>query len=190
MEAFLSELLPRILGAGVTYKLHNFGSKQALLKKLRPRLMGYSEWITADYRIIVLIDEDREDCKALKQRIIDDIEGAGLTHKSAVAQGAPFQCAARIVVEELEAWLLGDVAAVREAYPRVPASLASKAGFRDPDAIRGGTWEAFERILQRAGYYKTGLPKVEVATNIAPHVDPGRNTSKSFIVFRDLMMGL
>jgi hypothetical protein len=58
-----------------------------------------------------------------------------------------------LAIEELEAWFFGDMDAVRALYPRVPETLEQRAGFRDPDAIRGGTWEALERILQRAGYF-------------------------------------
>jgi hypothetical protein len=39
-------------------------------------------------------------------------------------------------------------------YPRVSKSTPERAKYRDPDAIAGGTWEAFERILQNAGYFK------------------------------------
>ena len=49
-----------------------------------------------------------------------------------------------------------------------------------PDAIAGGTWEAFERVLRQAGYFGGGLPKIEVAREMAKHMDPARNTSASF----------
>ncbi|MEJ7893693.1 MAG: DUF4276 family protein [Solirubrobacteraceae bacterium] len=80
------------------------------------------------------------------------------------------------------AWFFGDVHAMREAYPKVPRTLASQAEFRDPDAITGGTWEALERVLARAGYYTTGMPKVEVARRISAYMDPQGNTSRSFQV--------
>jgi hypothetical protein len=67
----------------------------------------------------------------------------------------------------------------------VPARVGTRARFRDPDGIAGGTWEAFEQIMQSAGYFPGGLAKVEAANQIAPHMDPARNTSRSFQVFRD-----
>ncbi len=88
------------------------------------------------------------------------------------------------VVEELEAWYFGDIEALRTAYPRLPASLGAKATFRNPDAIAGGTWEALDRELKRAGY-REGLAKFAAAQAIAPHLDPERNRSRSFQVFRD-----
>ena len=69
--------------------------------------------------------------------------------------------------------------------PRVPKNLQDQAKYRDPDAIRGGTYEALEHILKRANYYKGNLPKREVAQNIARHMESSRNRSRSFQVFVD-----
>ena len=91
----------------------------------------------------------------------------------------------RIAIEELEAWYFGDWPAVRAAYPGVSANIPGRAAYRDPDAIAGGTWEAFERILQRHGYFGQGLAKVQAATDIGDHIDAARNRSRSFAVFRD-----
>jgi hypothetical protein len=91
----------------------------------------------------------------------------------------------RLAVEELEAWFFGDWQAVKAAYPKVSASVPEKQGYRDPDAIQGGTWEALEKVLKRHGYFQTGLRKIEAARSIAQHMVPERNRSKSFQVFRD-----
>ena len=96
----------------------------------------------------------------------------------------------RIAIQELEAWYFGDWDAVRAAYPRVSETVPRRTGYRDPDAIAGGTWEAFERVLQRSGYFAGGLRKIQAARSIAPHVDPVRNTSHSFQVFRDALLEL
>jgi len=86
----------------------------------------------------------------------------------------------RIAVEELEAWFFGDIVALAGAFPRVSPTLGQQAAFRDPDGIEGGTWEVLERVLQRAGYFGGGLPKIEVAREVARHMDSTRNTSRSF----------
>ena len=130
------------------------------------------------------MDRDDDDCRELKQRLNRAAEDAGMRTKTATPPGQRFQIANRIAIEELEAWFFGDWAAVQAAYPRVPATLPLKAGFRDPDAIRGGTWEALERELKKAGYFKTGLRKMECARAVAVHMDAARNTSKSFQSFR------
>jgi hypothetical protein len=74
---------------------------------------------------------------------------------------------------------------VQAAYPRVPATIPQKAGFRDPDAILGGTWETLEHVLKKSGYFKSGLRKMECARTVAQHMDPARNSSKSFQAFSD-----
>jgi len=179
MEEALKNLLPRLLPADTTYRLLNFQGKHNLLKQLPARLRGYS-WITEDYRIVVLIDEDRQNCLALKQQMEDAAQQAGLSTKTR-AGGTRFQVLNRIVIEELEAWFLGDMEALRRAYPRLPEGLPRK--FNNPDAVSGGTWEALERTLQRQGYFKGGYLKVEAARAISAHMDPARNRSKSFQVF-------
>ena len=73
-------------------------------------------------------------------------------------------------------------------YPRVSPNVPQQAGYRDPDAIQGGTWEAFERILKKRGYFRNGrLRKTEAARAIASNIDPARNRSRSFAAFRDAL---
>lgn len=55
--------------------------------------------------------------------------------------------------------------------------------FVEEPSIKGGTWEAFERILKRAGYFSTGLRKTECARQIARNMDVTQNRSHSFKVF-------
>jgi len=177
LQRFIGKLLPK--STGVAYRV--FRGKQDLLKKLPERLKGMS-WIPADHRIVVLVDEDRQDCLVLKAQLEKAAHDAGLLTKSA-AKDKVFKVLNRIAVEELEAWFLGDLAAIQKAYPRFKPSHVAAANRRDPDAVKGGTSEALKRALQQAGYYSTGLPKIEVARNIADHIDVARNTSASFKQF-------
>ncbi len=183
-EAALELVVPRVVGPDVTFRFHAHQGKQDLLSVLAGRLRGYASWMPADWRIVVLIDEDRQDCHNLKARLDDIARAIPLTPKTAVAAGRSFHVLNRIAVEELEAWFFGDVQALREAYPRVPESLGRRSRYRDPDAIGGGTCEALERVLQEAGYHRGGLSKTAAARDIARHMDPGRNRSRSFQVFR------
>ncbi|MDY6832576.1 MAG: DUF4276 family protein [Thermodesulfobacteriota bacterium] len=96
----------------------------------------------------------------------------------------------RLAIEELEAWFFGDPEALVQAYPRVPKTIGKRASFRKPDAIAGGTWEALERVLKKASYYPNGISKVETARNISRYMEPNRNSSKSFQVFRDALSEL
>lgn len=179
MESFLQGLLPRLLPQNCTFEIHPFQGKQDLLGKLQERLRGYRHWLPAGWRLIVLVDRDDDDCRELKTELERAACAAGLLSRTAAAE-EPWQVANRVVVEELEAWYFGDWSAVRAAYPRVRPTVPRQARYRDPDAIVGGTWEAFERVLQRHGYFRTGLRKVEAARAVAAHFDADRSRSPSF----------
>ena len=188
MEAFLRVVLPMILGR-TQFKIRPFQSKDQLLKHLPIRLQGYAQWIPANHKIIVLVDRDNEDCERLKAQLEQIALNAGLATRSQPA-GGQFTVINRIVIEELEAWYFGDWQAVQNAYPRVSPAIPRQQRYRDPDAIQGGTWEHFERILQRAGYYKNRLRKIEAAQSIGPFLDPENNRSHSFQCFRDALREL
>jgi hypothetical protein len=187
MELFLRELLPRLIGDQVTFNVFPSQGKQDLLRNLPARLEGYARWLPERWRVIVVLDRDDDDCCDLKQSMEKAAADAGLRTRSAAAD-APWQVANRIAVEELEAWYFGDWDAVREAFPGVPRSIPERAAYRDPDGIRGGTWEAFERVLQNAGYFEAGLRKREVARALGKQLVPARNRSHSFSVFRDTLL--
>lgn len=178
----LEILVPRIVGSDVTFRIHPFQGKRDLLRKLVPRLRGYRRSLPDDHRIAVLIDRDDATCDDEKRRLEAAAAEAGYVTKSTSTTGR-FKVLNRLAIEELEAWFFGDVDALLRAFPGIPPTLAAQRPFRDPDAISGGTWEALERVLQRAGYYRTGIAKVEVARRVAEHMDPGRNRSHSFGVF-------
>jgi hypothetical protein len=136
------------------------------------------------------VDEDREGCLQLKERLEKIAKNEGLITRSVAGPGGSFQVINRLAIEELEAWFFGDVTALRIAYPKVPKGLDRRRPYRNPDAIQGGTWQALERVLKSAGYYRGGLPKKEAARRISEYMDPTRNTSKSFQVFRDAIQEL
>ena len=186
----LEILVPKIIGLNNTFRFIEFQGKPDLLKNLPDRMRGYARWLPADYRIVVLIDEDRQDCHQLKQQLETAASMAGLNTRANAAPDQTFQVLNRIAVEELEAWFWGDVAALRLAYPKLPATLPKRQAYRNPDAIGGGTAEALERELQRVGYHKTGLAKIQAARDIAPHMNLPQNRSKSFQVFCDGLRSL
>jgi hypothetical protein len=185
VETALRLIVPRIIGS-VSFEVYPHQCKDDLLGKLPARLRGYSRWLPNDWRIVVVVDRDDDACDELKTHLEETTQTAGLTTRNA-AKGRTYQVVNRLAIEELEAWFFGDWEAVLTAYPRAAENIPRKEGYRDPDGIRGGTWEALERILKRAGYFKTGLRKIEAAGAIAQHLDPERNTSHSFRVFRDVL---
>ena len=180
---FLRVLAPQLLRTGDTFRLHPFQGKMDLLQKLPLRLSGYANWIERDWRIVVLLDCDRDECRDLKRRMEDTAIYVGLGTKTRPRSDGRIHVLNRIAIEELEAWFFGDIEALAAAYPGIPPTLARKKRYRNPDAIRGGTWESLERELQKAGYYSAGMPKIEVARNVSRHMVPGRNRSPSFTAF-------
>ncbi len=186
MEALLRDLLPKVVG-NLTFQVHQHQGKQHLLKRLPFRLRGYAGWLPPSWRIVVIVDRDEADCLRLKADLDRLAAGAGLSTRSSAA-GGPYVVLNRLAIEELEAWYFGDWDAVRAAYPRVPGHIPQQAKYREPDAIAGGTWECFERILRRSGYFTTGLRKIEAARAISPHLDPEANRSRSFQVLRSALL--
>jgi Domain of unknown function (DUF4276) len=177
MEGALRELLPRLLGS-TTFEVYRHQGKADLLKKLPGKLAAYAKSLPTTHCVLVVVDRDRDDCTDLKTKIDRIATHARLTPRS--ASNTQWRMVSRIAIEELEAWYFGDWAAVRAAYPRVKASIPRQAEYRRPDEIEGGTCEAFERELQKAGYFATGLRKIEIAREVAKHMEPRRNTSPSF----------
>lgn len=129
MEAFLRELLPKVLG-DVRFEVFAHQGKDELLRKLPGRLAGYSSWSPSTYRVVVVIDEDRQGCVALKAKLEAIVKRAGLSTRSSPGRDGTYQVVTRIAIEELEAWYFGDWAAVRAAYPKVKAGVVRQAGFR------------------------------------------------------------
>ena len=175
-EIALKFIVPKIIGNIHTFEIHNFGNKNNLLKKLPERMKAYANFIPDDWRIVISVDEDRANCLELKNKLCDA--------SSVVTEKKGNIVLHRIVVEELESWFIGDVAAIRAEYEKIPASLPQQAKFRDPDAIKGGTWEELDKILKKYGY-ETGLQKMNFAQKVSPHMDVQNNQSRSFQVFRD-----
>lgn len=186
-EAALQSILPKLLPES-ELQIIRFQGKQNMLRNLQARLRGFKSWLPEDYLLLVLVDRDSDDCRKLKARLESIARQAGLVSKSAAPSGSRFQIVNRIAIEELESWFFGDWEAVGRAYPKVPTTIPSQARYRDPDAIHDGTWEALERVLQNKGYYESGLRKIELARRVAPHMEPTKNNSRSFQVFRDAIV--
>ena len=196
MEFFLEEqsaaeliysLVPKIL-PNVNFEIHPFDGKPDLLKNLPNRLKAYSSWDADDHFIVVLVDRDNDDCHKLKSLLETFAADAGLKTRSSSPD--QFHVINRIAIEELEAWFFGDVEALHKAYPRVPKTLGKKAPYRDPDAITGGTSERLEKLLMDAKYHPGGLEKIRAAQEISEHMDPDRNRSHSFQLFRDVLRSI
>jgi hypothetical protein len=187
MEAFLTEILPKLLGDRATFTIYSHQGKADLMGNLSSRLRGYARWLPENVRIVVVVDRDQDDCADLKRKMEQAALVANLRTRSA-CNGAPWQVVNRLAIEELEAWFFGEWAAVRKAYPRISEGIRQKAAYRDPDGIAGGTWEALERVLKKAGYFSNGYRKLEAASAIGKKFDFNLASSPSFTVFRTALL--
>ncbi len=177
MEAFLRSFMPSLL-RHISFEVYSYQGKLDLLGRLEERLMGYSRWLPDRWRIVVLLDRDDDDCLKLKACLEALAEKVRLTTRR--SGGEAWRIIFRIAIEELESWYFGDWEAVRLAYPGVSKDVTKKAAYRRSDEILGGTWEAFEREAQKAGYFTSGLRKIEAARAIGQHFDFNRCSSRSF----------
>ncbi len=183
-EAALNNILPKILGGIITYNIIVHQGKKDLLKKLPNRLRGYAKWIDDKYKIVVLLDKDSQDCIALKAALNQTALNAGLKLKIAdAAPGYKYQVLNRIAIEELESWFFGDQIALKKSYPRIPDGEIRSRKYSNPDGITQ-CWETLEQLLQKGGYYPSGLPKIENARKVSKHMDIENNSSHSFNIFK------
>jgi hypothetical protein len=194
----LAAILPKILAAHEelhTYHIHAYkgighvpkgirpgtdARKRILLDQLPRILQGYGKsLIPQAASVVVVVDQDRRDCKQLKAEMLEVLR---------VCQPRP-ETLFRIAVEEMEAWLLGDRIAIKTAYPRARSRVLDRYV---QDSVCD-TWETLAdaihpggaAALKRQGYPLIGQIKCDWAGRIAPLMEPDRNASKSFQVFRE-----
>lgn len=87
--------------------------KRLLLKELPHLLRGYGKSLDASSAVVVVVDLDERDCIAFKNELLEVLKACD-PHPTTLF---------RIAIEEIEAWLLGDRAAVKAAYPRAKDSV-------------------------------------------------------------------
>ena len=99
-----------------------------------------------------------------------------------------------IAIEEIEAWLLGDINAMQSAYPEYKDRISSKHSNYMQDSICG-TWEVLADILTKDGigqfkkenptFVEVGKRKSEWAERIGFYLNIKDNISPSFRYFID-----
>lgn len=162
MKEFLAGLLPRVLPPGVEYRLIPHEGKSDLERSIPRKLRA---WKTPNTRFIVIRDQDSGDCEKIKQRLVELCQGTGHAEAHVV-----------IACRELEAWFIGNLRAVAEAYTKPAlAELQNKAKFREPDKI-GSPSRELVQILPEYG-------KVDGARRLGPHIPLEGSRSPSFNYF-------
>ena len=162
MKHFLDGILPRILPENVVFYTIPHEGKSDLKKSIPIKLKG---WNIPDSKFVIVQDQDSNDCKNLKQELVD------------LCSGTNREVLVRIACRELEAWYFGDLEAVSRAYNKNLRGLTKQKKYREPDQIVAPKQELKKILPQHQ--------QISGARMIAEYIEPERNTSKSFQVFVD-----
>lgn len=196
-KVMLDILVPKIIGEAHTFEVYAYKGighipkglnpktdpeKRILLDQLPRLLAGFGKTFASygsDFpaSVIVVCDLDDRNLKAFRKELTD------LLDKIKQAPTTTF-C---LAIEEGEAWLLGDMTALKTAFPKAKDSVLSH--YKN-DSICG-TWELLAdaiypggaKALGFQGYRKTGAEKSRWARGITPHMNTARNQSPSFKEF-------
>jgi hypothetical protein len=196
-KRMLDHLVPKIVEAGDTFRVHAYkgigrvpkglkpGSdpkKRILLDQLPKLLAGYGKAFSgygAHYEaaVILVCDLDSRNKAAFERELHAVAAKARPTPAYAIC----------LAIEEGEAWFLGDKAAIRSAYPHARETVLN-AYVNDSIC---GTWEVLadalfpggSNALSARGWMAVGAEKSQWAEAISPLMVPSVNQSPSFQEF-------
>ena len=203
-KKMLESLVPKIIGDQHSFRIHGYrglgripknlssgtdARKRKLLAQLPGLLRGYGRTFS-DYPathsavVIVVCDLDDRCLKAFRRELLAVLDACDPKPKTRFC----------IAIEEGEAWLLGDLPAIKAAYPGARSGILNRY---QNDSICG-TWELLadvvyaggSRRLKELGWGAVGREKSSWAEKIAPYMDVEKNASPSFQYFRDKIRGL
>ena len=169
--------IPRNLKSGTE------ANKRILLDRLPSLLRGYGKTFAGyspNYQaaVIVVCDLDTKCLKEFRQDLFTVLNACNPKPETRFC----------IAIEEGEAWLLGDIPAIKAAYPKAKDNVLDR--YKN-DAICG-TWELLADAvyqggangLKKKGRIAVGQEKSIWAERIAPHMDVAINASPSFCYFQ------
>lgn len=186
----LDILIPKIIDNDHTYKIHAYkgigripknlngnsdASKRVLLDQLPRLLRGYgSSFTNYQAAVIFICDLDDKCLKAFRNELFTILDTCHPKPETRFC----------IAIEEGEAWFLGDIPAIKLAYPNAKAAILNS--YKN-DAICG-TWEHLAdavypggaQALAQKGQQAIGAEKSMWSEKIAPHMDVENNLSPSF----------
>lgn len=200
----LDIIVPKLLGDQHSFNVHSYKGighipqglkstsdpkKRILLDQLPRLIQGYGKTFArypSDYSAVLIIICDLDDrCLSIFRKelldLIDNCNPSPDTHFC-------------IAIEEGEAWYLGDLAAVKAAYPSAKDAILNSY---ISDSICG-TWEKLadavfaggSQQLSKLGWQAIGKEKSIWAERISPYMDMDRNNSPSFCYFRNKLRRL
>jgi hypothetical protein len=161
MKHLLQSLLPRLI-PDVDFLCIPHEGKTDLERSIPRKLLAWNEPGT---RFVIVRDNDNGDCHRLKARL-----------RALCVQGGHPEALIRLPCQELEAWYLGDLNALADAYacPRL-AQLTGKAKYRNPDTISKPAAE-IEKLIPE-------FQKQTAARRMGARLSWDGNDSQSFQVF-------
>ena len=196
----LEVLVPEIIGGSHPFKIVDFRGighipknltsstnirTRLLLNQLPALLRAYGKtYANSSAAVIVVCDLDDKCLKTFRQELFTVLRACNPKPDTRFC----------IAIEEGEAWLLGDIPAIKAAYPQARDAVLN--GYVN-DSICG-TWEVLadavfpggSRALTRRGGQAVGREKSVWATNIPPLMDVENNASPSFRYFREKLRAL
>lgn len=203
-KKMLDILVPKIIGHVHTFKVHPYkgighipknlaatgdAGKRILLARLPGLLRGYGKTFAnypVDYRAVVILVCDLDDkcLKTFRHALFNILHGCNPQPETRFC----------IAVEEGEAWFLGDIPAIKSAYPEAK-DVVLDAYVNDSIC---GTWECLadavynggSTALSAKGWQAVGVEKSQWAEKITPNMDVANNESPSFVYFREKLLEL
>jgi len=167
MEIFLRGLLPKILPNNYALDENCFirpHEGKSDLRKSIPRKMKVYPHFGYPIKVVILHDQDSNDCKKLKAELVE------LTKNN-----SELPVLIRIACRELENWYLGDLEAIEKAFPESKASKQkNRSKFRNPDNLQG--FDELRKIVN-------GCSQTGAAREIPPFMNIENNKSESFNQF-------
>ena len=195
----LDILMPKIIGSKHTYRVISYrgigripknlksrteARNRILLDRLPELLKGYGNTYAsnpAKYStvLIVVCDLDDKCLKTFRQKLLVLLNACNPKIETRFC----------IAVEEGEAWFLGDISAIKAAYPKAKNNVLNN--YKN-DSICG-TWELLAeavftgglRALKKEDKQAVGREKSIWAQKITPYMNVEQNASPSFRYFRD-----
>ncbi len=200
----LDILIPKIIGTHHSFKVRAFKGighiprnltsgvsvqNRLLLNNLPRMLSAYGKTFgsspaNASAAVIVVCDLDDKCLKVFRQELFRVLNACNPRPETRFC----------IAIEEGEAWLLGDISAIKTAYPNARDNVLNSY---TNDAICG-TWELLADAisqggangLKNKGWQAVGREKSIWAANIAPNMNVEVNKSPSFRYFRQKIQEL
>lgn len=159
--------------------------KRILLDQLPRLIQGYGKTLSYSPAVLIVIcDLDDRCLSAFRKELLELVNSCNPKPKTQFC----------IAIEEGEAWYLGDLAAVKAAYPSAKQAVLNS--YTNDNIC--GTWEKLAdavysggvQKLSKLGWQGIGKEKATWAERISPLMDIDNNQSPSFCYFRDQLRHL